>query len=60
MSIFTQGYVDEDVDILVAHLLVAKGFDVKTVRSKFANSGVYVGIIHRKLIFSTAHSISLH
>jgi hypothetical protein len=32
MTIFAKVYVDEDVDVLVAHLLVARGFDVKTVR----------------------------
>jgi hypothetical protein len=31
-TIFAKVYVDEDVDVLVAHLLVSRGFDVKTVR----------------------------
>jgi hypothetical protein len=48
MTIFAKVYVDEDVDVLVAHLLVARGFDVKTVRPKFASSSVYANIIYNE------------
>lgn len=34
MTIFAQIYVDEDVDILVATLLLARGFDATTAREQ--------------------------
>jgi superfamily II DNA/RNA helicase len=32
MTIFAQIYIDEDVDILVATLLIARGLDATTAR----------------------------
>ena len=34
MTIFAQLYLDEDVDILIARLLLAKGLDVTTAREQ--------------------------
>ncbi|MBW4479833.1 MAG: hypothetical protein KME54_24040 [Tolypothrix brevis GSE-NOS-MK-07-07A] len=34
MTIFAQVYIDEDVDVLVATLLLARGFDATTVREQ--------------------------
>lgn len=34
MTIFAQVYIDEDVDILVATLLLARGFDATTAREQ--------------------------
>jgi hypothetical protein len=32
MTIFAQVYIDQDVDVLVATLLLARGFDATTAR----------------------------
>jgi hypothetical protein len=34
MTIFAQVYIDEDVDVLVGTLLLARGFDATTAREQ--------------------------
>lgn len=68
MTIFAKVYADEDVDILVAHLLVARGFDVKTARElamlgksdpeqlEFAVSLKRCLLTHNRLDFERLHT----
>lgn len=68
MTIFAKVYLDEDVDILVANLLAARGLDVKTAREQemlgksdpqqltFAISLDRCLLTHNRLDFEALHS----
>ncbi|TFI55531.1 hypothetical protein BLD44_003050 [Mastigocladus laminosus UU774] len=68
MMIFAQVYIDEDVDVLVGTLLVARGFDATTVREQqmlgesdqkqlaFAASIGRCMITHNRLDFEELHT----
>ena len=68
MTIFAKVYVDEDVDILVANLLLARGLDVTTVREQemlgktdpeqlaFAVSFERCVLTHNRLDFEKLHT----
>ncbi|PNW54131.1 UNVERIFIED_CONTAM: hypothetical protein BEN50_09445 [Euhalothece sp. KZN 001] len=68
MTIFAQVYLDEDVDILVASLLLAKGLDATTAREQkmlgksdaeqltFATSLQRCILTHNRLDFERLHT----
>jgi predicted nuclease of predicted toxin-antitoxin system len=68
MTIFAKVYVDEDVDILVASLLLARGLDVTTAREQgmlgkadpeqllFAASFERCMLTHNRLDFEQLHT----
>ncbi len=68
MTIFAQVYIDEDVDVLVATLLLARGFDATTVREQqmlgeldqtqlaFAASIGHCILTHNRLDFEELHT----
>jgi predicted nuclease of predicted toxin-antitoxin system len=68
MTIFAKVYLDEDVDILVAHLLTARGLDLTTAREQkmlgktdpeqllFATSLERCFLTHNRLDFEQLHT----
>ncbi|MBD2249733.1 DUF5615 family PIN-like protein [Nostoc parmelioides] len=68
MTIFAQVYIDEDVDVLVGTLLLARGFDTTTVREQqmlgepdqkqlaFAASIGRCVLTHNRLYFEELHT----
>ncbi|MEB3150054.1 MAG: DUF5615 family PIN-like protein [Sphaerospermopsis sp.] len=68
MTIFAQIYIDEDVDVLVGTLLLARGFDATTAREQemlgeadekqlvFSASIGYCILTHNRLDFEELHT----
>ncbi|MGF2039410.1 MAG: DUF5615 family PIN-like protein [Nostoc sp. CmiVER01] len=68
MTIFAQVYIDEDVDVIVATLLLARGFDATTAREQqmlgepdqkqlaFAASIGHRILTHNRLDFEELHT----